>query len=118
VTAVSDVRAVLPAQLHRTVFATARAAEFLERRALQAQTGQPADRFGDVIVKELMDNALDAAETAGVDPRIGRPLTPGEALAKLFLANADRGANAANDELIEALLERARAIQAIADRRC
>jgi hypothetical protein len=39
-----------------------------------------------------------------------RPLTPGEALAKLFLDNADRGANAANDELIEALKQRIRAL--------
>ena len=52
----------------RTVFATPRAAEFLELRALQAQTGQPVDAFGDVVVKELLDNALDAAETAGRAP--------------------------------------------------
>jgi hypothetical protein len=44
-----------------------------------------------------------------------RPLTPGEALEKLFLANADRGAN---DALVAALRQRARAIQARADRRC
>ncbi len=40
-------------------------------------------------------------------------MTPGEALAKLFLDNADRDANAENDELIEALLQRAREIQAL-----
>jgi hypothetical protein len=44
-----------------------------------------------------------------------RPLSPGEALAKLFLDNADRGANAANDELVAALRERARAIRALTD---
>jgi hypothetical protein len=48
----------------------------------------------------------------------GRPLTPGEALEKLFLDNADRGANAANDELVAALRQRAQAVQALADRRC
>jgi hypothetical protein len=47
-----------------------------------------------------------------------QPLTLGEALEKLFLANADRGANAANDELIRTLRERARASQALVDRRC
>ena len=52
----------------RTVFATPRAGEFLELRALQAQTGQPLDAFGHVVVKELLDNALDAAETAGRAP--------------------------------------------------
>jgi hypothetical protein len=45
-------------------------------------------------------------------------LTPGEALAKLFMDNAGRGANAANDELVAALRRRARAIQELAERRC
>lgn len=40
-----------------------------------------------------------------------RPLTPGEALAKLFMDNADRGANAANDELIEELQQRILALR-------
>lgn len=48
-------------------------------------------------------------------PEPARPLTPGEALLKLFLDNADRNANHANDELIAALLQRAREIQALAD---
>jgi DNA topoisomerase VI subunit B len=56
--------------VQRTVFATPRAAEFVELRALQAQTGQPVDAFGDVVVKELLDNALDAAETARRAPVI------------------------------------------------
>ena len=46
-----------------------------------------------------------------------RPLTPGEALAKLFMDNADRSANDANDELVRALQERARMIQTLADPR-
>ena len=50
------------------MFATPRAGEFLELRALQAQTGQPVEAFGHVVVKELLDNALDAAETAGRAP--------------------------------------------------
>ncbi|MGH3840157.1 MAG: hypothetical protein ACRDS0_01715 [Pseudonocardiaceae bacterium] len=41
----------------------------------------------------------------------GPALRPGEALAALFLANADRGANAANDVFVEELLKRRRAIQ-------
>jgi hypothetical protein len=40
-----------------------------------------------------------------------RSLTPGEALAKLFMDNADRGANAANDALIEELQKRIRALR-------
>ena len=54
---------------------------------------------------------FDPADEIATD----RPLTPDEALVKLFLDNADHGRNAANDVLIAALLERARAIQALAE---
>jgi DNA topoisomerase VI subunit B len=60
----------MTADLVRQVFSTPRAAEFLEKRALQAQTGQPAHRFGDVVIKELVDNALDAAESVRVQPEV------------------------------------------------
>jgi hypothetical protein len=56
--------------LERRTFSVSRAADFLEARALVSQTGQPEDRFGDVVVKELLDNALDACETAGAQPDI------------------------------------------------
>ena len=56
--------------IKRTVFSTSRASEFLELRALQAQTGQHSEAFGHVVVKELLDNALDAAESAGRAPVI------------------------------------------------
>ena len=60
----------MTAVLARQVFSVSRAADFLEARALVSQTGQPESRFGDVVVKELLDNALDASETAGVQPEI------------------------------------------------
>jgi hypothetical protein len=50
-------------------------------------------------------------ETSPVEPS---PLTPGEALATLFLDNAHHGRHAANDILVEELLTRRRAIQALA----
>ncbi|MGH3549824.1 MAG: hypothetical protein ACRDQU_17290 [Pseudonocardiaceae bacterium] len=43
------------------------------------------------------------------------PLTPGEALTKLFLTNADCGCNAENDVFVEELLRRRRVIQALAN---
>jgi hypothetical protein len=62
---------------------------------------------------------VSAAEQPGTEADPDRPLTPGEALAKLFMDNADNGRDAANDELVEALRKRARAIQRLADdRRC
>jgi hypothetical protein len=48
-------------------------------------------------------------------PPTDRPLTAGEALAKLFMDNADRGANAANDTLIEQLQQRIRALRKTRD---
>jgi DNA topoisomerase 6 subunit A-like protein/histidine kinase/DNA gyrase B/HSP90-like ATPase len=57
--------------LERTTFETSRAAEYFTVRELQAQTGQPRERFAAVALKELVDNALDACETAGIAPSIG-----------------------------------------------
>jgi len=79
--------------VQRTVFASPRAAEFLELRALQAQTGQPADAFGDVVVKELLDNALDAAESAGRAPIIEITVIDDEDVA--FVTVTDNGAGIA-----------------------
>jgi hypothetical protein len=55
---------------HRETFSVSRASEYFDARELQAQTGQPRHRFAAVALKELVDNALDAAETAGVAPEI------------------------------------------------
>jgi DNA topoisomerase VI subunit B len=57
-------------KLKRTTFETSRAAEYFDARELQAQTGQPLQNFATVALKELVDNALDACETAGVAPDI------------------------------------------------
>ena len=57
-------------KLQRTTFKTSRAAQYVEARALQAMTGQPRYHFADVVVKELLDNALDACETARVGPEV------------------------------------------------
>jgi hypothetical protein len=57
-------------KLERTTFETSRAAEYFDARELQAQTGQPASNFAAVALKELMDNALDACETADVAPEV------------------------------------------------
>jgi Histidine kinase-, DNA gyrase B-, and HSP90-like ATPase len=56
--------------LVRQHFSVSRSAEYFRAAELQAQTGQPVDKFAHVALKELVDNALDAAETAGVSPLI------------------------------------------------
>lgn len=53
------------------MFEASRAAEYFDARELQAMTGQPRNKFATVALKELVDNALDACETAGVEPEIG-----------------------------------------------
>src|SRR4051794_30985533 len=55
-------------KLERTTFETSRAAEYFSADGLVKETSQNPDRFGDVVIKELADNALDAAETKGVGP--------------------------------------------------
>src|SRR5215208_3525371 len=57
-------------QTTEKTFKTSRAAQYVEARALTAITGQGEGKFADVVVKELMDNALDACETSGVAPEI------------------------------------------------
>jgi hypothetical protein len=54
----------------REVFTTSRLAEFCTQRELEKQTGHSAKDWPVYIVKELIDNALDAAEEAGLAPRI------------------------------------------------
>ncbi len=56
--------------LQRTHFSIGRASEYFDAKELQIQTGQPRYKFATVVLKELMDNALDACETARVAPEI------------------------------------------------
>ncbi len=57
-------------ELNREHFEISRAAEYFDAKELQAQTGQHANKFGAVVLKELIDNALDACESAGINPVI------------------------------------------------
>ena len=49
---------------------TSRLMEFCSRKELIAQTGHQPDAWPVVILKELVDNAVDAAEEAGTPPVI------------------------------------------------
>jgi DNA topoisomerase VI subunit B len=58
-------------QFERETFTTSRELEYLSADELEKQTGYTRDCWWPaVIVKETLDNALDAAETAGVPPEI------------------------------------------------
>ena len=63
--------AVTAPRLERAHFTTSRLAEFASIKELTTQTGHGPEEWPLVIVKELTDNGIDAAETAGVPPVIG-----------------------------------------------
>jgi DNA topoisomerase VI subunit B len=54
--------------LDRVVFTTSRLAEFCSERELINQTGHDTEDWPLVVLKELLDNALDACEEASVAP--------------------------------------------------
>lgn len=56
--------------LKRETFTTALGMDYFTEKGLILQTGQPRADWPLVIVKELVDNGLDAAEGAGVAPEI------------------------------------------------
>jgi len=54
----------------RTLYSTPRDLDFATEEELTAQTGHPPAEWPLVILKELMDNSLDACEETGIAPRI------------------------------------------------
>jgi DNA topoisomerase VI subunit B len=56
--------------LERQVFTTSRLAEFCSQKELVAQTGHPVEQWPLVVLKELIDNSLDACEEADIAPVI------------------------------------------------
>ena len=58
-------------ELKRQVFTTSRELEYFSESELTTQTGYPKEQWWPgVVVKELIDNSLDACEQAGVAPVI------------------------------------------------
>jgi DNA topoisomerase VI subunit B len=66
----SDARKRPAPTLQRVAFKTSRLAEFCGEKELIAQTGHAKEDWPLVILKELVDNALDAAEEAQLAPEI------------------------------------------------
>lgn len=60
----------LAPKLERTTFTTSRVMDFFSERELVTQTGHGRHEWPLVLVKELIDNALDACEDAAVPPVI------------------------------------------------
>jgi hypothetical protein len=64
-------------KLTRVPFKVSRLMEFCTRRELQNQTGHGVYEWALVVLKELMDNALDACEEAEIAPVISITVKPG-----------------------------------------
>jgi DNA topoisomerase VI subunit B len=58
------------AKLHRTTLRTSRLLDFASEKELVTQTGHAKSDWPLVVLKELIDNALDACEDAGCEPKI------------------------------------------------
>ena len=58
------------ATLDRTTFRTSRFLDFATKKELTAQIGHQPEVWPLVVLKELVDNALDACEEAGIAPEI------------------------------------------------
>jgi hypothetical protein len=78
-----------PVTLQRQHFGVSLAAAYFTLTDLQAQTGQEPNQWRHVILKELTDNALDAAEASGNAPDIQIEFT--ETANGLKLAISDNG---------------------------
>jgi DNA topoisomerase VI subunit B len=66
----------MPHMLERSTFQTSRLLEFFSEKELAMQMGCPQDQWPLALLKELIDNALDACESAGLLPEIEVMLEP------------------------------------------
>jgi DNA topoisomerase VI subunit B len=64
------------AKLDRATFSTSRLLEFCSVKQLTAQTGHGPGDWPLVVIKELVDNSLDACDEHGVQPQIRIRITP------------------------------------------
>jgi DNA topoisomerase VI subunit B len=64
-------------RLLRETFKTSRLLDFCSERELTKQIGHSSDQWPLVILKELVDNAIDAAEEAGIAPVIQAEVADG-----------------------------------------
>jgi hypothetical protein len=57
-------------RLNRETFKTSRLLDFLSEKELTAQIGHPKRDWPLVLLKELLDNSIDAAEEVGIAPEV------------------------------------------------
>jgi DNA topoisomerase VI subunit B len=82
--------------LNRFLFQFPRSSEYFNAQELRTMTGQPASRFLGVIIKELLDNSLDAAEyrdaaRAAAAPEVRVSVRTGARNIRIAVADNGRG---------------------------
>lgn len=90
--------------LDRVMAEIGRQSEYFSVNELQTMTGQYYGYFARVIFKELMDNALDAAETAGKPPEITIEIAEETNPYTITIAIQDNG-NGIKPELLNKMLD-------------
>ena len=86
---------VYRARLNRETFRTSRLLEFCSQKELVAQTGHEVDDWPVVILKEAVDNAIDACEEADIAPDIAVKVST----ATGEIAISDNGPGIPNDTI-------------------
>jgi anti-sigma regulatory factor (Ser/Thr protein kinase) len=78
-------------KIERVAFTTSRLTEFASEKELVAQTGHQSFEWPRVIVKELVDNGIDACEDAEIPPVIKVTITTGKAGKSMRIVVEDNG---------------------------
>lgn len=73
------------------MFEASRAAEYFDARQLSTLTGVPQEQFASVCLKELIDNSLDACETAQVAPEVGVEVEREDGVLRLSISDNGPG---------------------------
>src|SRR6516225_675344 len=82
-----------PARLERVAFKTSRFLDFVGQRELVAQIGHAVEEWPLVILKELIDNALDSSEEAVAAPSVS--ITVDTAMGTIVISDNGPGIAAA-----------------------
>ncbi len=90
------------AKLNRITAKTKLGSGYLDPAELVRMTGRPKGFFGAVVLKELLDNALDACETAGVAPEIA--VNTHRGLDRILIGVADN-AGGIPPEVVDGILD-------------
>jgi len=78
-------------KIERVAFTTSRLAEYCSEKELVAQTGHESLDWPRVIIKELIDNAIDACEEVEIAPVVKVTITTGKRGKPIRIVVADNG---------------------------